>query len=134
MQTHPANPVVNMPPMAPAGGDSSTGLSVEVQSVAAANVISTNVVLVCFSLVNVPIALNAIVPPVGTPSGPVLTMLVGLADGRGVSVGEGVLPGVGVGGVGVKEGVGEGGAPVEITMDWGEKPGVGVGGGGVLLL
>src|SRR6202050_3444964 len=113
MQTHPANPVVNMPPMAPAGGDSSTGLSVEVQSVPAPNVISTNVVLVCFSLVNVPIALNAIVPPVGTPSGPVLTMLVGLADGGGV---------------------GEGGAPVEITMDWSEKPGLGVGVGALLLL
>jgi hypothetical protein len=134
MQTHPANPVVNMPPMSPDGGASSTVLSVEVQSVPAPNVISTNVVLVCFSLVNVPIALNAIVPPVGTPSGPVLTMLVGLADGRGVSVGEGVLPGVGVGGVGVKEGVGEGGAPVEITMDWSEKPGLGVGVGALLLL
>src|ERR1700685_1713104 len=127
MQTHPANPVVNTPPMSPDGGANSTVLSVEVQSVPTPNVISTNEVLVCFSLVNVPIALNAIVPPVGTASGPVLTMLVGLADGRGVSVGEGGFVGTGVGGVGVKEGVGDGGAPLEITMDWSEKPGLGVG-------
>src|ERR1700685_4041553 len=121
MQTHPENPVVNMPPMSPDGGASSTVLSVEVQSGPAPNVISTNVVLVCFSLVDVPIGLTAFAPPVGTPSGPVLTMLVGLADGRGVSVGEGVLPGVGVGGVGVKDGVGDGGAALEITVEWREK-------------
>jgi hypothetical protein len=135
MQTHPANPVVYKPPRLPDGGASSTVLSVEVQSVAAPNVISTNSVLKGFLFVNVPIALNAIVPPVGTASGPVLTMSVGLADGRGVSVGVtvGVIVCLGVG-VAEGMGVGEGGAPVEITMDSRAKPGLGVGDAALLPL
>jgi hypothetical protein len=88
--------------------------------VAAPAVISTYLILLF--LMKVPIALNEIVPPVGTPSGPVLTMLVGLADGRGVSVGVTVFLGVGN-----TVGVGEGGAPLEIVMDSSAKPGVGVG-------
>ncbi len=68
---------------------------------AAPAVISTYLILLF--LMKVPIALNEIVPPVGTLPG---SMLVGLADGRGVSVGVTLFLGVGntVGG-----GVGEGG-------------------------
>ncbi len=76
---------------------------------------------------NVPIALNATVPPVGTPLGPVATMLLLVAAGRGVNVGVIVLVGLGVfvaGGVGVK--VGETGAPVEITIESSWELGVAV--------
>jgi hypothetical protein len=86
--------------------------------VAAPVVMSTN--LVCFFFMNVPIALNETVPPVGTAPGPVLTMLVLVADARGVNVGVTVL----FLGVGVTVAVGEGGAPVEITIAMIAKPGV----------
>lgn len=93
-------------------------------------VISLNLVLVF--LVNVPIALNETVPPVGTASGPLLKMVVLVDAGRGVNVGviEGVGFFVGVGlpddvGVGVKVGVA--GGPFAIVIASSEKPAVLVG-------
>jgi hypothetical protein len=120
MHVHPANPVVYVPPCAAVGGDWSTLLSNEAHIVAAPVVISTS--LVCFFFMNVPIALNETVPPVGTALGPLLTMLVLVADARGVNVGVMVL----FLGVGVNVAVGEGGAPVEITIALIAKPGVGL--------
>src|SRR5260370_10463446 len=118
MHTHPANPVVYIPPCAAVGGDWNTLLSVEVQSVAAPVVMSTS--LVCFFSVNVPIALNETIPPVATGLGtPLLSMVVLVADARGVNVGVTVL----CLGVGVTVAVGEGGAPVEITIAMIAKPG-----------
>jgi len=111
--------------MSPDGGARNTVFSVEVHIVAGPVVISSYFILDFF--VNVPTALNETVPPVGTPSGPMLTILVLVAAGRGVKVGVAVFVGLGVfvgGGVGVK--VGEGGAPVEIVMESSEKPGVAV--------
>jgi hypothetical protein len=73
-------------------------------------------------LVNVPITLNATVPPVGTAFGPELDKVVLVAAGRGVNVG--VTVGLGVLlEVEVAENVGEGGAPSAIVMDSSEKPG-----------
>jgi len=85
----------------------------EVQNVSGAAVMSWYSTFLF--LVNVPIALNATVPPVGTASGPVLDKVVLVAAGRGVNVGDGD----GVGDfllVEVAVNVGEGGAPVEIVM------------------
>lgn len=116
-------------------------LSDEVHKVNGPKVISTNLVLFCLFFTKVPIALNATVPPVGTPSGPVLSMVVGRAVGRAVNVGVtlGVVVGVGffvmvgvldVEAVGVPVAVGVkvavGGAPSAITMASSEKPGAGV--------
>jgi hypothetical protein len=115
MQTHPANPVVYIPPCAAVGGPWKTLGSLEDHIVAAPVVMSTS--LVCIFFMNVPIALNETVPPVGTLPG---AMLVLVADARGVNVGVMVLC-LG-GGVGVA--VGEGGAPVEITIALIAKPGV----------
>jgi hypothetical protein len=81
--------------------------------------------LVLFFFLNVPIALNATVPPVGTASGPLLNMVVLVAAGRGVNVGVGAL-GVFVGvfdDVGDGVNVGEGGAPLAIVISSSEKPG-----------
>ena len=87
---------------------------------------------------NVPIALNAIVPPVGTLPGSIVVLV---AAGRGVNVGVGtfgVLVGVGVfcplDVVAVGVNVGEGGAPVEIVMASSAKPGDLVGRGPPPLL
>jgi hypothetical protein len=96
-------------------------------------VISTNLVLFCFCFTKVPIALNATVPPVGTPSGPVFGIVVGRAVGRAVNVG--VVDGVGffvwvgvVDGAAVMVGVkvAVGGGPSAITIASSEKPGAGV--------
>ena len=76
-------------------------------------------------LVNVPITLNATVPPVGTAFGPELDKVVLVAAGRGVNVG--VTVGLGVLlEVEVAENVGEGGGPSAIVMESSEKPGPGV--------
>lgn len=83
----------------------------------------------CDLLTNVPITLNATVPPVGTAFGPELDTLVLVAAGRGVNVGVGRL-GVCVGdptGAGVN--VGETGGPFAIVMESRAKPGPGVGEG-----
>jgi hypothetical protein len=70
--------------------------------------------------VNVPTASNETIPPVGTPSGPELTM-VPVEAGRGVKVGVilgdlvGVADGAGVAGVG--------GGPFEIVMASSAKSG-----------
>ena len=104
-------------------------LSDEVHSVPGEVVISPNWVwdlLLLTFLVNVPIALNPTVLPVGTPVGPP-TILVLVAAGRGVTVGVIVFVGLGVlvpVATGVK--VGEGGAPVEIVIASSAKPGLGV--------
>jgi hypothetical protein len=75
--------------------------------------------------VNVPITLNATVPPVGTAFGPELDKVVLVDAARGVNVG--VTVGLGVLlEVEVAENVGEGGAPPAIVMDSSEKPGPGV--------
>ena len=75
-------------------------------------------------LTNVPITLNATVPPVGTAFGPELDKVVLVAAGRGVTVG--VTVGLGVLlEVEVAENVGEGGAPSAIVMEASEKPGLG---------
>src|ERR1019366_348846 len=66
--------------------------------------------------VNVPITLNATVPPVGTAFGPELDKVVLVAAGRGVNVG--VTVGLGV--------LLEGGGPSAIVMESSEKPGPGV--------
>jgi hypothetical protein len=118
MHTHPANPVVYVPPCAAVCGPWNTLLSVEVHSVAAPVVMSRS--LVCFFFMNVPIALNETGEPVATGLGPLLRMVVLVADGRGVNVGVIVL----CLGVGVNVAVGEGGAPVEITIALSAKPGV----------
>ena len=137
MHTHPANPVVYIPPCAAVGGDWNTLLSVEVQSVAAPVVISTS--MVCFFFLKVPIAVNATVPPVGTAPGPVLTILVLVAAALGVKVGVMVGLGVFVGfgvidevAVAVAEAVGEGGISIWIATS--AKPGVGLGVAVPLLL
>jgi hypothetical protein len=95
--------------------------------------------LVLFFFLNVPIALNATVPPVGTASGPLLNMVVLVAAGRGVNVGviDGVGFFVGVGvpdDIGVGVNVGEGGAPLAIVISSSEKPGALVAVGVPLLL
>lgn len=126
MQTHPAAPVVYMPPSGPGAGACSTLLSVEVQSVSDAVVMSCNMTLELLCLVRVPIALNATVPPVGTAPGPVLDTVVLVAAGRGVNVG--VILGVFVGvadGSGEAVKVGVAGGPFAIVMESSEKPGVG---------
>lgn len=116
-----------MPPLGPDSGAWNTLLSEEVHKVNDPAVISINLVLFCFGFTNVPIALKATVPPVGTASGPILNMVVGSAVGRAVKVGVGalgVLVGVGASDavlVGVN--VGDGGAPSAITIDISEKPG-----------
>ena len=56
MQTHPADPVVKLPPFGPGSGAISTLLLLDVHSVADAIVRSMNLTL--FFLVKVPIALN----------------------------------------------------------------------------
>ncbi len=71
---------------------------------------------------NVPTALNATVPPVGTALGPVLDTVVLVAAGRGVIVADGV----GVGDfllVEVGVNVGEAGGPFAIVMASSAKPG-----------
>src|ERR1700722_10621982 len=132
MQAHPASWVVYSPPIEPDGGACSTVLLDEVQSVKGPAVISMNLVLAFF--VNVPIALNATVPPVGTLPG---AMVVLVAAGRGVNVGVGILGvavgfGVGLGvldeeavavAVAVGVNVGEGGGPFAIVMASSEMPG-----------
>ena len=80
-------------------------------------------------LMNVPITLNATVPPVGTAFGAELDNVVLVAAGRGVNVGVTVI-GVLVGdfvpaGVAVKVGVA--GGPFAIVMIVSAKPGPGVG-------
>jgi len=83
----------------------------------------------------VPIALNGTAPPVGTPSGPMLTMFVLVAAAPGVNVGVavalGVLPDVGLG-VGVADAVGEGGTSIVRAAR--PKPGVLVAVGLAVLL
>jgi len=82
-------------------------------------------------LVNVPITLNATVPPVGTALGPELDKVVLVDAGRGVrvadfvGVGDFLLVEVGVN-------VGEGGAPSAIVMASSAKPGPAVGVGAPL--
>jgi hypothetical protein len=82
----------------------------------------------CF--VNLPIALNATVPPVGTALGPELNTVVLVAAGRGVNVGVGVFPRIGVfvaDGFGEGVNVAVGAGPFAIVMETSEKPGLGVG-------
>ena len=75
-----------MPPIDPDRGACSTALFEEVQRVNGPAVMSMNLVLLFF--VNVPIALNATVPPVGTLPGSIVVLV---AAGRGVNVGVGTL-------------------------------------------
>jgi hypothetical protein len=106
-----------MPPFGPDAGARNTLLSVEVQIVFDADVMSLNWVLEPLVFVNVPIASNETGPPFGTEVG---TMVL-IAAGRGVSVGVilgdlvGVADGAGVAGVG--------GGPFEIVMESSPKPG-----------
>jgi hypothetical protein len=104
-----------MPPFGPGAGARKTLLSVEVQMVDDAEVMSLNWVLE--PLVKVPIASNETIPPVGTEVG----TLVLVAAGRGVSVGVifgdlvGDAEGAGVAGVG--------GGPFEIVIASSAKSG-----------
>ena len=122
MQTHPAAPVVNMPPSAPDGGDCNTVLSVEDHIVAIPVVISTSLLWDFF--LNVPIATNGTVPPVGTlPGAMVVLVAAALGVKVAVTVRFGVLLDEGLA-VGVADIVGEGGTSIEIATS--AKPGVGL--------
>jgi hypothetical protein len=107
-----------MPPFGPDAGARNTLLSVDVQIVDDPDVMSLNWVLEPF--VNVPIASNETIPPVGTPPGPPGTLVL-VAAARGVSVGVilgdlvGVADGAGVAGVG--------GGPFEIVIASSAKSG-----------
>ena len=119
MQTHPANPVVYIPPCGPDVGAWNTVLSVEVQSVATPVVMSWS--LVWDFLLSVPIALNATVPPVGTLLGTLVLVAAAPGVNVGVAVALGVLPDVGLG-VGVADAVGGGATSIVIAAR--PKPGV----------
>ena len=119
MQTHPANPVVYIPPCGPDVGAWNTVLSVEVQSVATPVVMSWS--LVWDFLFNVPIALNETVPPVGTLLGTLVLVAAAPGVNVGVAVALGVLPDVGLG-VGVADAVAEGATSIVIAAR--PKPGV----------
>jgi len=117
-----------MPPSGPDGGAISAGgagvaggglLFAEVQIRPVAVVMSWNSILdVLVPIMNVPIALNATVPPVGTLVGTVVLVAAGRGVNVGVFVGAGVLLEVEVG-----KNVGVGAGPFEIVMDSSAKLG-----------